>query len=62
MRTSHAFITPSWCGMNFYATRATKSQINQDFGLLLFKIVGGQVVQTWPLVTFIDLRTQEKWL
>lgn len=48
--------------MNFYATRATKSQINQDFGLLLFKIVGGQVVQTWPLVTFIDLRTQEKWL
>jgi len=59
---SIAYLTPSWCAMNFYGQRATKSQANQDFGLLLFEIVKGTVTQVWPLVTFVDLRTTETWL
>lgn len=59
IRTTHAFISPTFCGMNYYAHRVSKSQSRQDFGMILSQIDDGEVSRIWPLVMTVDLRTKE---
>ena len=54
-----AFLLPSWCGMQDFARKVTRSESVQTFGLLALEIVGGELKGTHPFIHELDLRMEE---
>ncbi len=52
-------LLPSYCGMGDHGHQATRSAYLQTHGLVCFEIAYGQLVQTYPFVKTLDLRTKE---
>ena len=56
-----AYILPAFCGLTSYARQRTQSVPSLSCGLVVFAIRNGRLVDTLPLVSEIDLRTEEDW-
>ncbi len=57
--TTHMFITPAMCGLGDYGRKATKSEFILRNGLVAVLVENGRVVDAWPLIQTVDLRTKE---
>jgi hypothetical protein len=53
-------LLPSWCGMQDYAYKVTRSAPWQAFGMVALEVVGGELVSVHPFVHELDLRTEEE--
>lgn len=53
------FLIPSWCGIDDFIRKVSKSTISQEFGMIAFEIVDGTLIKAHPLLHEIDLRTEE---
>lgn len=50
---------PSFCGMDDYAHKVTRSRFTQTHGLAAFEIEKGKIVEIHKLTKTLDLRTKE---
>jgi hypothetical protein len=57
--TSDLIILPSYCGMDDYGHKATRSRAYQHHGMVAVEIVDGDIARIRPMVTVLDLRTKE---
>lgn len=55
---TRAVILPSYCGLDEYARKVTKSPPDLTIGLLAFEIVDGRVVEMYEFVRTVDFRTR----
>ena len=59
-RQLHGAVHPAWCGMNFYGQQATRSRATTHYGMLLWHVVEGEVVEVVDrLVMRLDRRTRD---
>jgi hypothetical protein len=60
---SRIYLTPSMCGMNDYAYRATRSNSKIYNGIMVLEIENGRIVDDHldEFVWMLDLRTEEVW-
>ena len=54
-----AFLLPSWCGIQDFARKVTRSAMVQTFGMLAIEIVGGKLMNVHPMIHELDLRMEE---
>jgi len=57
---TEALILPSYCGMSAYSRQATRSASRIGCGMAVAEIVYGVLVDIYPLVRVVDLRTKEE--
>lgn len=61
--TARAFIHPAYCGMNYYGQKATRSRATTHYGMLLFRVVDGEIVEVVDrMVVRVDRQTRERVL
>jgi hypothetical protein len=52
-------LLPSWCGMQDFARKVTRSAMTQTFGMVALEVVGGELAAVHPFIHELDLRTEE---
>lgn len=59
LRPLHGIIHPAYCGMNFHGQKATRSRATTHYGMILWHVVDGEIVEIIDrLVVRLDRRTQ----
>jgi len=58
--TSRLNILPSYCILDDHARKVTKSVAKVRIGMVAYEIIDGKILDTYPLVERLDLRTKEK--
>lgn len=56
---SELLILPSYCGLDQYATRVTRSVHKITNGLMAYEVVDGDLLRECELVELLDIRTKE---
>ena len=54
-----AILLPSWCGVQDFDRKVTKSAMAQQFGMVAAEIIGGELVQIHTYLHDLDLRMEE---
>ena len=52
-------VLPSYCGIDDYARQATKSKYILQHGMVAYELIDGKILDTYPLLTTLDVRTKE---
>lgn len=52
-------ILPSYCGIDDYARQVTKSKYILQHGMVCYEIVNNKILDTYPFMNTIDIRTRE---
>jgi hypothetical protein len=53
-------IIPSYCGIDDHARQITKSKYILEHGMVAYEIIDGKILDTYPFMNTIDIRTKEK--
>jgi len=53
-------VIPSYCGIDSYARQATRSSYILTHGMVCYEIIDGKILDTYPFMETIDIRTKEK--
>lgn len=53
-------IVPSYCGIDDYSRKITKSKYILHLGMVAYEIIDGKILDTYPLFETIDIRTKER--
>jgi len=52
-------IIPSYCGIDSYARQITRSTYILQHGMVCYEVVDGKILDSYPLMNTIDIRTKE---
>lgn len=56
---SRVTLIPSYCGLSRFAGKVTQSTPTLTVGMIAVEIVGGRIIEIYPFVRTVDLRTKE---
>jgi len=56
---SQLTILPSYCGIDSHARQSTKSAYILTHGMVCYEIIDGKILDTYPFMETIDIRTKE---
>jgi len=57
---SQLLILPSYCGMDDFGRKATRSKAYQHHGMVAFEVIDGELGRMLRLVNVLDIRTKEE--
>lgn len=58
--TSHIIIAPPLCGLSYWTHQAVKSKFILRAGVMIYELVDGKLVDIYPIVKTLDIRTKEE--